>query len=41
MVYILSSLTSKSDNVMVLVRVITIECSKDNMVIKGKHILVN
>ena len=38
-VYILNSLTSKSDNVMVLVRLITMECLKHNMVIKGKHIL--
>ena len=38
-VYILNSMTSKSDNVMVLVRLITLECLRHNMVIKGTHIL--
>ena len=38
-VYILNSMTSKSDNVMILVRMITMECLRHNMVIKGKHIL--
>lgn len=37
-VCILNSLTSKSDNVMVLVRLITIQCLELNMVIKGSHI---
>lgn len=31
-------MTSKSDNVMVLVRAITLECMKHNMVIKATHI---
>ena len=38
-VYILNSMTSKSDSVMILVRMITMECLRHNMVIKGKHIL--
>lgn len=37
-VCILNSLTSKSDKVMILVRLITLECLKCNMVIKGSHI---
>lgn len=37
-VYILNSMTSKSDRVMVLVRALTMECLKHNLVIRGSHI---
>ena len=37
-VHILSTMTSKSDNIMVLVRAFTLQCLQHNLVIRGKHI---
>ena len=37
-VHILSTMTSKSDNIMVLVRALTLQCLQHNLVIRGKHI---
>lgn len=37
-VHILNTMTSKSEKVMILVRAITLECMKHNMVIKSTHI---
>lgn len=37
-VHILNSMTSKSDQIMVLVRALTLECLRCNLVVKGTHI---
>lgn len=38
-VYAINTMTSKSDNVMVLLRALTLQCVQSNVVAKAKHIL--